>query len=237
MRIARCVAALLLLSPAVRASEAGPQDEDKKRIEELEKQVVELNRRVKELEDQIGALKQRMGPAPADPAAAVMAPNERSASASLKTLATAEADFRANDRDSNGARDFWVGDVSGLYRYAVNNREIKLIEKSLADADAYPLKSQNLSALKRDSPAPKAGYLFAVVAKYAEREKTEAYHSGGCRNLGKFGFAAYPAEYGKSGRYTFVITESNTVWKKDLAGKPPDVLPENPAKEAWEKAE
>jgi hypothetical protein len=237
MGIARLIAVVLLLAPALKASEPGPQDEDKKRIEELEKQVAELTRRVKSLEDQTGALRRAPSPAAADAASAAMAANERSASLSLKTLATAEADFRANDRDGNGLRDFWVGDVSGLFRYTANNREIKLIEKALAEADASPLKIQNLSPLKREQPAPKSGYLFAAIAKYVEKEKTESYHSGGFRNIHKFGFAAYPVEYGKSGRHTFVVSESNTVWKKDLGGTPPEVFPESPAKEEWEKVD
>ncbi|HVR83252.1 MAG TPA: type II secretion system protein, partial [Planctomycetota bacterium] len=43
------------------------------------------------------------------------ASNERNASTSLKTLTSAEADFRANDRDWNHVNDFWTGDVKGLY--------------------------------------------------------------------------------------------------------------------------
>src|SRR5438046_7800341 len=43
------------------------------------------------------------------------ASNERSASTSLKTLSTAEADFRANDRDWNHVNDFWTFNVCGLY--------------------------------------------------------------------------------------------------------------------------
>ena len=40
------------------------------------------------------------------------ASNERGASATLKTFAMAQADFRSNDRDGNGVNDFWTGDVS-----------------------------------------------------------------------------------------------------------------------------
>src|SRR6185369_7605477 len=40
---------------------------------------------------------------------------ERNSSTSLKTLSSAEADFRANDRDWNHVNDFWTGNVSGLY--------------------------------------------------------------------------------------------------------------------------
>jgi len=235
MRIVRSLAVVLLLAPAARASGGFPQDEDKKRFEELEKQVAELTRRLKALEDQLGSLKKAANPAATEAAAAAMTANEHGAAVSLKSIATAEADFRANDRDSNGIHDFWVGDVSGLYRYAVNNREIKLIDKSIADADASPLKGQSLSALKHEQPLPKSGYLFAALPKYTDKEKTESYHSGTYRNTHHFGFAAYPAEYGKTGRLTLVVTESNTVWKKDLGGKPPEILPESPGKDDWEK--
>jgi hypothetical protein len=231
---------LVLLAPAG-AAPCAPQDEDKKKIEELEKLVAELTKRVKALEDQVGGLKKAPAPAPApgpataDPAAAVIATNERAAVASLKALVSAEADFKKNDRDGNGLHDFWVGDVSSLYRFMHNNKEIKLIDKSLADADASPLKTQSLSPLKLEKPAPRAGYLFTVLAKYGDNDKTEPFHSGGFRNEHKFAFAAYPAEYGKSGRTTFVVGESGTVWKKDVGGKPPEAFLESPWKEDWDR--
>src|SRR6187455_327077 len=43
------------------------------------------------------------------------ASNERNASTSLKTLSSAEADFRSNDRDWNHVNDFWTANVAGLY--------------------------------------------------------------------------------------------------------------------------
>ena len=46
---------------------------------------------------------------------AQMATNERNAHASLKTIVTAEIDFRGNDRDYNRIGDFWTGDIAGLY--------------------------------------------------------------------------------------------------------------------------
>ena len=73
------------------------------------------------------------------------ASNERNASTSLKTLTSAEADFRANDRDWNGVNDFWTGDVKGLHTMTPAkvrgaggdsaDPPIRLIELSLAAAD------------------------------------------------------------------------------------------------------
>src|SRR5688500_17803531 len=65
------------------------------------------------------------------------ASNERGASAALKTLASAQADFRENDRDGNKVQDFWTRDVAGLYGVvpAGETETIKLIDRSVAGAD------------------------------------------------------------------------------------------------------
>ena len=65
------------------------------------------------------------------------ASNDRSSEALLKILSCAEYDFRSNDRDWNHVNDFWVADVSGLYRIFANGETIKLIEMAVAVADAW----------------------------------------------------------------------------------------------------
>lgn len=169
------------------------------------------------------------------------AANERNASASLKTLASASADFRANDRDNNRINDFWVGDVSGFYRINSGGGEIQLIEPAVAGADARPcvpldkagvFGASKLAALPFPA-APKTGYRYAAVPKYQEDGKELPYHSGDGRNPSKLGFCAYPAEYGVSGQRTFLITEENRVWAKDTGGKAVDVAPEDPRKAGW----
>ena len=64
--------------------------------------------------------------------------NERATFGSLKTFVTAEADFRANDRDSNRVQDYWTADVCGLYSLSSTiapNDPIKLIDINLGAAD------------------------------------------------------------------------------------------------------
>src|SRR5437762_14334198 len=72
--------------------------------------------------------------------------NEMNARHSMKTLSSAEADFRANDRDGNHVNDFWTGDVKGLYTMTsasvpgariddTTDPPLKLIELSIACAD------------------------------------------------------------------------------------------------------
>jgi outer membrane lipoprotein-sorting protein len=160
---------------------------------------------------------------------AQMASNERNASASLKTLATAEADFRANDRDNNHVNDFWTGDVAGLYTVvpAGGKEPIKLIELSVAAADGAPL--EDGAAITKLAPrSPKAGYYFRVMTSDKSSGTSEPYQTdtGGTPNRGKlfhtsaFGFCAYPAEYSEGGLRTFIINEGNTVFWKDTEGEP-----------------
>lgn len=166
--------------------------------------------------------------------------NERNASATLKTFATAQADFRANDRDANRINDFWAADISGLYRIDTGIA-IRLIERAAAAADAKPCvpldKEGSVGSTKvmgLEKPSPKAGYWFAAVEKYDDGKGVSVkYNEGNGRNPSRFGMCAYPAEHGKTGRLTFAIDESNTVWKRDTGGRPVDVFPADPSKAGW----
>jgi len=172
--------------------------------------------------------------------------NERNASVTLKTLATAEADFRANDRDWNHVNDFWVADVSGLYRIFANGETIKLIEMAVAVADARPaIPVDATGALPSDEKtklqivgksATKAGYSYCAIEKYEEGGAAVKYDEGKGRNTSRFGFCAYPSVYPANGKMTFVITEDNLVFRKDTGGKRVELWPADPAKDGWQRA-
>ena len=86
--------------------------------------------------------------------------NERNPSTGLKTLASAQAYFRANDQDNDGVNQFWRSDVSGLYTVApTGSPAIKLIELSVACADDRP----KTDILKYSILAPKAGYWYRAI--------------------------------------------------------------------------
>jgi len=87
------------------------------------------------------------------------ASNERNASTSLKTLSSAEADFRANDRDWNHVNDFWTGDVKGLYTMT------SAAEKGAGTSPKDPMEPKDPAerALKRCQDAGRTGCaLYAV---------------------------------------------------------------------------
>src|SRR5207249_2688912 len=99
---------------------------------------------------------------------------------------------------------------------------IRLIEQELALADAAPLKPLG------KKPVPYHGY-YVIVMERDDSDcifPSEEYYKqdtdgklGKVHNISRFGFCAFPASYGKTGRYTFIIKESNTPWKLDTLGK------------------
>ncbi len=169
---------------------------------------------------------------------------EASARAALMNLSTAQEQFRLD------YADYWVADVSGLNRILRGEASIRIIEDSMALADAKPCVALDVEgAFKADGEAravklaalgkskPKTGYYVIALESYQDASgKTVKYHEGSGRSAEKYGFCAYPAEYGKTGRQTFMMGEDRVVWKKDTAGKAPSGYPTEPVKNGWEKA-
>lgn len=154
------------------------------------------------------------------------AANERNAAACLKSIASAQAMFRMQ----NG--DFWVGDVSALSR-------LGFVDASIAAADDAPLASgKEKGGLDLgNAPAqkiPKAGYYFRALRSYeTEKLAVENYNGGNNRNPARFAIIAYPVNYPSSGRMTFIINESGSVYQKETYGDVPDKFPSDPYTEGW----
>jgi hypothetical protein len=145
--------------------------------------------------------------------------NERDAVTMLKSLATAQADFRANDRDGNLIEDYWRADVAGLYVTKSQGQPIKLIELSCALADDRPTAPAGPRTMK-------AGYWYRAI-RIAGESKPDP---------NKFAFCALPGEYPKLGKYTFLVSHEGRVFRKDLGSAPGiEVFPADPSKEGWEK--
>jgi hypothetical protein len=151
------------------------------------------------------------------------ASNERNAFTSLKTLCSAEEYFRVNDSDGNGVKDYWTGDVKGLYTLTsarvaganANNTvdpSIKLIELSVAGADAdstfYPAGGENIDLSNFAVPSAKAGHWFAAM-------RTSP--SGALRQDRSFAFVAFP-DTQSAGKYVFIVDETNTILRMAATG-------------------
>ena len=126
----------------------------------------------------------------------------RSSSASLRTIASAQADFRANDRDGNGRTDYWRPDLVGLYALKNEGQALKLIELSVAAADDHPL----ISMAEYSVPFSRAGFWYRALPHADEST----------RGPDRFAACAYPESIAE-GRYgTYAISEKNVVHKKML---------------------
>jgi hypothetical protein len=150
--------------------------------------------------------------------------NEVQAQEALRSLQAAEENFRSNDADRNGVLDYWTGDVAGLHRYG-------LIPASLADADAAPLQTTS------KPPVPFSGYYFIALDSLEPsgeiyRQDTDG-KNGKVHHRSRFAFCAFPAHYGETGRYSWVMTQDqSTTVGRDVGGRPlqryPDDLQRDP---------
>jgi type II secretory pathway pseudopilin PulG len=175
------------------------------------------------------------------------ASNDRNAMATLRTLATAEADFRSNDRDGNHVNDFWTGDVAGLYCISPDSAQpgprdaIKLIELSTAGADSDPLNAPatpyGVSIREFTRSGPKARYWFWALRQDASetppawyRQETEGKPSAGrYYNTSRFGFLSYP-DTPSAGKSAFIINEGYTMFRRPCDGsiRPGPGMPPGP---------
>jgi hypothetical protein len=97
---------------------------------------------------------------------------------------------------------------------------IKLIEIGAAGADADPVTDITAYCHRR----PKSGYFFKSLRLRGEVALDPS----------RFAACAYPASYGSSGRRTYIVSEENTLYWKDLGRPgPPDDFPRHPIKEGW----
>ncbi len=158
---------------------------------------------------------------------------DRSAAAFLKTIVVAQTDFRANDRDGDGSKDFWVKDVAGLYGVDPGTGPMKLISIQAAEADRTPGRGTYASVVKVE---PQIGrYWFAVLKSYGREGKSVPYDEGEGRNSSRFGLVTFPGEfYGSESRLTFIVSEKNVLYSKDTRGQPPTEFPEDPLKDGWQ---
>jgi hypothetical protein len=163
--------------------------------------------------------------------------NRRNASASLKTICAAEADFRSNDRDGNKVNDYWVGDVSGLYRIIGSDGQgIRLIERSIAIADEAPRPGRGGTSYETLEPfQPKATYIFKALTYYEDKPGHRVpYDTGSGRNPDKFGLISFPSRDGDT-MQAFIVDDGYTLFKKILNGKVVDTFPFDPAADGWSK--
>jgi hypothetical protein len=82
-------------------------------------------------------------------------------------------------------------------------------------------------------PVPLAGYYFKVLKRFNDEGKFVELNDGTNRHEYLYAVCAYPAEYGKTGRRTFLVDPWRTPYWKELKGKPVEDRPQFPTREGW----
>lgn len=156
-----------------------------------------------------------------------IAANETAAQGNLKVIMSSQMSWRQMDADNNVQRDYWTYDISCLYRMkdAAGNAR-KFIDMTLAKADVKPADAKLFEGKIEDwgsiKPEPKYGYSFQAMTTDESGGVYNQNELNGVKvaNDYKFAFVAYPAEYDKTGKRTFIVNETGTVYGKDTGGQP-----------------
>ena len=151
--------------------------------------------------------------------------NGTTAARDLKSITSAQADFRFNDRDRDGVFEYWRDDLSGLYTLHSKTNPtadaIKLIELHIACADDRAVTDIGPYGTR----GCRYGYWFRAVLH--EDEVTP--------DPKRYAACAYP-DSRPAGKYTYITDETNWVWRKDLKGRRGvEVFPRDPLKGGWEQ--
>jgi prepilin-type N-terminal cleavage/methylation domain-containing protein len=166
--------------------------------------------------------------------------HERNSSTSLKTLCVAEADFKANDRDTNKINDYWTADVKGLYTLtslqATGNGggtvdpPLRLIDLSIAAADAdsvtVPAGGENMDVTTFGVLASKGGYWYLALTQDGNTTGPEGLYKqdtggvlpmGSVHNINRYGFISFP-DSPSYGKFVYIVNENAAVFRSATSG-------------------
>ncbi|HEX7896969.1 MAG TPA: DUF2950 family protein [Planctomycetota bacterium] len=120
--------------------------------------------------------------------------NEAAAVATLETLREAQLRFRVQDRDGNKINDFWTADIAGLDVPGLT--------------DGRPLRGYLFIPLLDHDCSTANDIIDPRMISYLDDR------------LSGFGFCAYPADYGRTGKTTFLLCEHGDILRLDSGGRP-----------------
>jgi len=137
--------------------------------------------------------------------------NEALAESALYDIFRAEVEYHRRSLNRSGTGMYWTADLAGLYTSGV------LGSLSLARADVKPREPLPYEV------EPYCGYYFVAMNKGPDGEDYQQVvdaASGKVHHASQFGFCAYPALYGVTGRHTFLLTDEEILMYVDYGGLP-----------------
>jgi hypothetical protein len=156
--------------------------------------------------------------------------NEICAIAGLAMLFSTNATWNQQNPAGCSCKAYWTYDISCFNRMfrPDGKTKVNFVNLTFAKADGkQPFAAANvfgagvsLEDWSNVSPKPKSGYWFQAMTDDGSGANSYLTVTVGGNNIAasnqyKFGFVAYPAEYGKTGVRTFIINEAGTVYAID----------------------
>ena len=153
--------------------------------------------------------------------------NELHAIAVLRAIVDAEDEYRSEDRDGDGIREYAQklgsseGQKDGLYWPAEEGEPDSPMGQLVAQAVA-----QGYTKSEDGSAVPYFGYYFRMLGSQGANAPGGAmdFERDGDASKG-FAVLAYPAEYGNSGIMTFMVNAQEIVFEKDLGEQTAEAAP------------
>lgn len=133
---------------------------------------------------------------------------ESAAIAACKTYAEAQDIYRRTDWDSDGVLEYslTISGANSLYEKTAGQGNLTLVDAAFASAEGAPGVAQ-----------PKAGYVFKILKGQGVNAPggQKSYVVNGNMTQG-YALVACPASYDGTGRNSFLINNTGTVYQKDL---------------------
>ncbi len=147
---------------------------------------------------------------------ALMAVNEVAAQASCKSYCTAQDAYRRTDYNKDGVLEYAqaLSGNNSLYETKTGLGDIAMIDRSFAHAEGSIGKA-----------TPKAGYCFKILTRQGANAPggAKSFIENGHMTLG-YALVAYPAQYGESGRKTYIVSHAGLVYEKDMGAETPSII-------------
>jgi hypothetical protein len=141
--------------------------------------------------------------------------NESNAIAACKEIGSAQSLYHRTDWDGNGYLQYAIPFTLLCTQKAADGNEVRYIPEKLAQAT-------------RPGRAFRGYYFVDIV----NEGMTMPYVAGPC-SPNEFGICAAPARYPASGRRTFIMDTTGTVYGKDNGGRPVTIFPPSPRAAGW----
>jgi len=142
---------------------------------------------------------------------------ESNAAGALRAYCSAQAMFHRNDWDADGKLEYATPYTLLDTQPDGNGQPIRLIDAGMTAASGT-------------AGSPRNGYLYRDMKTIA---------GAPIDWVTEYAFCAIPAQYGRTGRRTFIVTTNGTVYGKDLGSKTAfvDDYPADPQGSGWTLAE